>query len=320
MTGVQHVRIYDDRIMYEFDLYRNITIIRGDTATGKTVLYDMIDEYNKDADEPTRVHIECEKACIVFTGDYVGFRANNIRNSIVFIDEGTIRRSKSYKLAELIKGSDNYFVLITRDDMVYLPYSITEIYRVKMSNKFASLYKVYNQLDRIYGNEGKSDIGVKKNVVITEDSGSGHEAFKKLLPNCKVESANGKSNMVNMLNKHPGEEVALIADGAAFGPEIGHVLERIDELKGKAVLYAPESFEWLLLNLRMFKGTEEKIRNTSDYADSVEYESWEQYYLELLKKELRKKGIRYNKNHMPKQLLGEGTLEQIKQLLPNIFE
>ena len=162
MTGVQHVKIYDDRIMYEFDLYRNITIIRGDTATGKTVLYDMIDEYNKESDGPTRVHIECEKACIVFTGDYVGFRANNIRNSIVFIDEGTIRRSKSYKLAELIKGSDNYFVLITRSNIVSLPYSLTEIYRIKPSNKYNSVYRVYNQLDRIYKADTETEVELGK--------------------------------------------------------------------------------------------------------------------------------------------------------------
>ena len=42
MKGIQKVKIYTKRVHYEFELRRNITIIRGDSATGKTTLIDMI--------------------------------------------------------------------------------------------------------------------------------------------------------------------------------------------------------------------------------------------------------------------------------------
>lgn len=39
MTGTYHIIVEDDNLIYEFDILRNITILRGDTATGKTTLY-----------------------------------------------------------------------------------------------------------------------------------------------------------------------------------------------------------------------------------------------------------------------------------------
>ena len=322
MTGVQHVKIYTEEIMYEFDLYRNITIIRGNSATGKTALYRLVADYGeaKRLGQKSAVTIECDKECIAFNGDFTSRKVTEARDSIIFIDEGYIGRNENHELANLIKGSDNYFVLITRSDITELPYSITEIYRIKPSNKYNSVYRVYNQLDRIYKADTETEVGIKKNVVITEDSGAGNEAFKRVLSNCMVESANGKSNMINILDEHSSEQVAMVVDGAAFGPEMQSTLRRLKQFKGRAVLYAPESFEWILLNLKMFRSIKEKIQNTSDYADSSEYMSWEQYYTDLLKEELQKKGIVYNKNRMPRQLLSESTLRQIKEILPDIFE
>ena len=42
MKGKYHVVVQNKRVHYEFDIKRNITVIRGDSATGKTTLYDMI--------------------------------------------------------------------------------------------------------------------------------------------------------------------------------------------------------------------------------------------------------------------------------------
>ncbi len=42
MKGKYHIVVQNKRLHYEFDIQRNITLIRGDSATGKTTLYDMI--------------------------------------------------------------------------------------------------------------------------------------------------------------------------------------------------------------------------------------------------------------------------------------
>ncbi len=41
MKGKYHVVVQNNRLRYEFDIKRNITIIRGDSATGKTTLYTL---------------------------------------------------------------------------------------------------------------------------------------------------------------------------------------------------------------------------------------------------------------------------------------
>lgn len=38
MTGSVHIIVQNERVKYEFVLRRNLTIIRGDSATGKTTL------------------------------------------------------------------------------------------------------------------------------------------------------------------------------------------------------------------------------------------------------------------------------------------
>lgn len=43
------------------------------------------------------------------------------------------------------------------------------------------------------------------------------------------------------------EEICVIADGAAFGPEM-EKLYSLAEQKKNVKMYLPESFEWMILN------------------------------------------------------------------------
>ena len=42
MRGKHRVIVQNNRLHYEFEIKRNITIIRGDSATGKTTLINML--------------------------------------------------------------------------------------------------------------------------------------------------------------------------------------------------------------------------------------------------------------------------------------
>ena len=46
MKGSIRVIVQNKRIKYDFAIRRNITIIKGDSATGKTSLIEMIRDYN----------------------------------------------------------------------------------------------------------------------------------------------------------------------------------------------------------------------------------------------------------------------------------
>ena len=77
---------------------------------------------------------------------------SGLESSIVFIDE-TAGFIKSKRFAELVKGSDNYFVIVTRDDLSQLPYSIEEIYGLKNvsdNQKYKSYKRIYNEMYKLY--------------------------------------------------------------------------------------------------------------------------------------------------------------------------
>lgn len=72
----------------------------------------------------------CEKRCVVIENASWKERLATLQQCIIFIDEGALfLRSKEF--TKMVKGSDNYFVLVTRDSLEHLPYSIEEIYGMR---------------------------------------------------------------------------------------------------------------------------------------------------------------------------------------------
>ena len=57
----------------------------------------------------------------------------------------------STEFAKCVQQSDNYFVIVTREGLETLPYSVEEIYGIRESGKYATIKQTYNELYRIYG-------------------------------------------------------------------------------------------------------------------------------------------------------------------------
>lgn len=67
MRGKHRIIVSTKRLKYDFELRRNLTIIRGDSATGKTTLVDMIREFVNNP-SGTPVELVCDKTCYVLEG------------------------------------------------------------------------------------------------------------------------------------------------------------------------------------------------------------------------------------------------------------
>ena len=104
MKGSVHIIVQNERIKYEFVLRRNLTIIRGDSATGKTTLVDMISEY-KSLGVESGVELYCEKECTVVEGNGWKKQLSDVGQSVVFVDEGN-RFVSSVEFARFIQGTD----------------------------------------------------------------------------------------------------------------------------------------------------------------------------------------------------------------------
>lgn len=307
MKGIHKVTVCTKRLRYDFALRRNITIIRGDSATGKTTLVDMVREHvNHPSGSP--VELECDKPCFVLEGALWKEQLSGMHDGIVFIDEGN-EFVKTDGFAREIRGTDNYYVIISRESLPSLPYSVEEIYGIRISGKYGTLKQSYHEFYRIYGTD-MLEQGVRPETVLTEDSNSGYQFFHAVCKKNHLEcvSAGGKSNIFHYLNNHKDGKLLIIADGAAFGPEIDKVMHLLKGKKG-AVLYLPESFEWLVLSSSLFHDREIRLLldEPSNYIESKDYFSWERFFTSLLTEKSKGTYLAYSKRKLSQAYMGKVT-------------
>lgn len=316
MKGTHSVTVGNNVLQYKFEIHRNITIIKGDSATGKTTLVDMIREYYENG-EHSGVTLQCDKVCAVLEGRLWKILLENIHDSIVFIDEGNAFVA-SDDFADAVKRSDNYYVIVTRESLPTLPYSVEEIYGIKSSGKYGTLQQTYQEFYRIYGKMEYS-APFEPDVVIVEDSNAGYEFFSYVAESkvWKTVSAEGKSNVFKKLGQFINNKVLVIADGASFGPEMDRVMKRLSSQRDSA-LYLPESFEWLILISGVVKDGDVSriLDNPGEYIESEKYMSWEQFFTALLIEKTQDSYLKYAKPKLNISYKNEKIAQKIIGKIP----
>lgn len=299
MRGKIKIYVKNRHITFSFTLERNVTVITGDSGTGKTKLINMVRDYSE-LGKSSGVTLRCDKTCIVLEGRNWEQVLDDTHNSVVFVEEST-RFLTSQAFAQAMKKSDNYYVLVTREPLPQIPYSIDCIKQIIKNNSKP-------KLDSIYKNIGIKDISeFPYDIVITEDSKSGFQLFTKATEKHKVRciSSNGKSGILPLLNKYSNKNILVIADAAALGSEIRELV-RFKEISGNKIdFFLPESFEWLVLKSAIFSGSnyiQNILTEPVEYIESQEFFSWEQFFTNLLVEETKDSPqLRYpaNKSKLP---------------------
>ena len=182
----------------KFTLERNITILRGDSATGKTTLIDMIAAFQRGGKD-SGVTIQSAKPCVVLTAFHWQITLSQIQDSFVFIDEGDAF-VKSPEFATTIKETDNYYVIATRASLFNLPYSTKEIYGIK--NKSGNRYQGTKRLYSEFYPLCNTDIHriAKPDVVIVEDSNSGYSFFKNVFDEYAIPCISAQGKIIYIMN------------------------------------------------------------------------------------------------------------------------
>lgn len=314
MTGRYDIVLYNNKVHYHLVIKRNITILRGDSASGKSELIRLLSAHNNNPSSSGITFI-CDKKCFVLTEGNWELYSRAYTDSIFFIDEGNgFLRKKEF--ADLVKGADNYFVIISREKLQQLPYSIDEIYGLRedhASGRYHSPKRVYNEMYRIFGSVPKP-VGLP-DLIVTEDSNSGNDFFSILFPDRCI-SSYGKSNIKRVIAEHSGQRIIAVVDGAAFGPEMQDCMDTISDTSGKAMLYAPESFEYLILQSGIIEVPKAIMDETWNYADSVKYFSWEEFYTGYLSDTTRNSIGQYSKARLSTFYKTAGNLNRLKHVLP----
>ena len=296
MKGKHKVVVKNNKLHYEFEIKRNITIIKGDSATGKTTLINMIRQY-ANLGVSSGVDVVCDAPCRILEGADWQLILQNISGYILFTDEeNAFIRTEQF--ASAVRDSDNYFVIITRESLYNLPYSVEEIYGIHSSGKYQNTKQVYQQLYKIYSETEHFPIEPKH--IVVEDSNSGYEFFKDVTRESDIEceSAGGKTKLYSLLCGMK-DETCVIADGAAIGAEM-EKLHKLSQIHRNIKLYLPESFEWIILNAGLIEGKDisEILAQPEKFIESQEYFSWERYFTRLLSQKTEGTIYKYHKSKL----------------------
>ncbi len=182
MKGSHNIIVETERMKYEFTIRRNVTVILGDSATGKTTLVEFLNMFSRRG-KNSGVTVTSDVPCVVFS-DISGLwqsMLEEIKNSIVFIDEGQdFIFTKDF--AKIAQASSNYYVLITRRPLYNLPYSTKEIYGIRTTGKYHFPEKVYQEFYPVYSDEALHNVDGHKMLHIifgeTENANYGPDWFK----------------------------------------------------------------------------------------------------------------------------------------------
>lgn len=151
MKGSYHFRVKSKKTLFEFSIRRNITIIKGDSATGKTTLLHMLYEYLRVGRE-SGYSVSTDADYFVYLRKEVGRDWKDtllpLTDTIIFIEENN-NFVFGEEFAEFVKTSGNYFVLVNRSPLKMLPYSIHEIYEIITDSRHANVKESYHWLKEI---------------------------------------------------------------------------------------------------------------------------------------------------------------------------
>ncbi len=316
MIGKYEVVVQNARVQFKFSVERSVTILKGDSATGKTTLIDMIAAFQSNG-ENSGVSIKCKKKCVVLTSTNWEMNLNLIHDSIVFIDEGDAF-VKSQQFASVVQKTDNYYVIATRASLFNLPYSVKEVYgiRNKSGNRYQGTKRLYSEFYSLHSDNLQRI--ENPDLVVVEDSNSGFEFFKNFFEQYKIPciSADGKSGIFHILEQQSLKTVLVIADGAAFGPELDRIL--MLRKRQQVIIYLPESFEWMILKSGLIESVGNILEAPFDFAESSQYFSWEQFFTSLLVERTQGSHLHYNKRSLNPVYLHPKQESAIVKVMPEI--
>ena len=312
MKGSYTVRVHNRRVTFTLRLERNITIICGNSATGKTTLVNAIAFY-EELGSQSGVTIESSRPCVTLRGKNWQQKLCQISGSFVFLDEGnSFVRSREF--AEMIRGSDNYYVIVTRENLFQLPYSVTSVLELrKTSSRFNHTYnRTYPRYDFV---EHYDLLKAGLDLYLTEDTNSGSDFFSCVAEWDGIQciSAGGKDSILTLLKENAGQRIMVIADGAAFGATMAAVYAYSQLHPDDILLYLPESFEWLILSSGVFTDQEigKILKHPEDHIESREFFSWEQFFTNLLEVRTRGTIAQYSKKKLAQYYLEERNINAI---------
>ena len=277
-------------INYKLEFNRKVTIIRGESGTGKSTIVDMFRRSITDATINIYNDLRIPIKEIRGDEDHSFFKTG--KRTIYLVDEDT-PCIYSDRFARIVNETDNFFIIITRNPIPSLSYSYKEVYQLRNSGKFTDTIRAYSDKDRCNFRDME--------VVLVEDSKSGCKFFSHHLDN-RVVSANGRSNIVKELSLliiSGYRKIGVVIDGAAAGSEMNSIEGLINFFTEVEIsLFIPECFEEFLISNKILNFKYIDNNSDEDKLKKNKFGSYEKFYESIIKQETLGTPAAYMKSNL----------------------
>lgn len=280
------IHVKTARVEYKFEIHNKYTVIKGDSGSGKTTFYDLI---NVMGANPKAVQNVSGEKIIAIPAKFEDFNIANYSDVIFVVDENCTLFKRS-DVASILRESENYFIIINREiNLGYLPIHVDNVYRMKTAGKFHSLERIYKRFEL-------SQI-VDVDTIIVEDKRSGYLFVQDMLGDCDTDTVviepaygnaeerlkdknAGASKVAKSMEYHAERgrrHIFVVYDAAAFGVYMDllwNVIRRYPKVQFYILDW--DSFENYILKSKVYQ---QEIRlEDADYH----YESYETYSTQKL--------------------------------------
>ncbi len=128
-----HVEVSNRNVVYRLDLHKRITLVRGNSGTGKTALYEMMNDYT-DFPTDSGINVSGDKPCAALSYWYWEHQLRRLHDCVVFLGEPQYYMELE-ELAEAMLRTDNYYVLYTRENLPVFPEDDVEVCEMKANGR-----------------------------------------------------------------------------------------------------------------------------------------------------------------------------------------
>lgn len=294
MVRLQIFRKFDDSRVVDITITDRLTIVGGNSSTGKTHICDMLVKHPRNAFYSIVKNKKDNSVNITLCTSVEEFTEviNNklLDNTLVVIDEYVASKlAKKPKLAGLMSKTEKYFLIFQRDLIARYNVGINSLYKVVYKNRQYSFEKLLP-----FNDDYKLGNITKCTKIIMEDSNSGFKIMRKYfnIPNkMEVDTSEGNGNMLTELLKSSniGKSIIIGLDYDKGGSELAKIKEQISNgalLKDNIYLIKMESFEEIICNSDLIIS---KSPNILDYIENIEkhmdcsFEHRGDYFNQLIK-------------------------------------
>lgn len=163
------------KVVYDFDLERSLSVIRGESGTGKSMLCELIDMYAL-RNSPS-VRVECEVPVMVA---HSKLELSAMTDPCLIVIDENLRTSTD--VLKHLRANGCWVLLITRNDEMNIECASRFIYTVHTFGKYKTLKRLLD-----------FSRDTTRSSVLAEDKKSGFKFFRHL--GAEVASLDGKDNI-----------------------------------------------------------------------------------------------------------------------------